>query len=115
MQIDAKALEPDAGQMFKHLEHLFGGWLDGAQDGLIEICWRDAKSGNLSRAQLFGTHQIEEAAERATEVNRVTGQNVYVGYALRKPGTCPFARASDDDFLALPTDYCDLDDDGAAQ
>ncbi len=114
MQIDAKTLEPDAEQMFNHLEHLYGGWLDGAQDGLVEICWRDAKSGKLSRAQLFKTDELEEAAEKAAEVNRVAGQNVYVGYALRKPDTCPFARASDDDFLALPADYCDLDDKGAA-
>ena len=96
---DARTLEPNTAQMLAHLEHLFGGYLDGAQDGLVEICWRDARSGALSRAQLFKTDELEEAAAKAAEVNRIPGQNVYVGYALRKPDTCPFARASDDDFL----------------
>ena len=40
--------------------------------------------------------------------------NVYVGAALRKPGTFPGARASHEDVLALTASYCDLDEPGAA-
>jgi len=107
-------IEPDADQMTQHLELLFGGDLGGKHDGLIEIAWRDANTGNLSKAELFGTGNIEDAVEKAVEVNRVHGQNVYVGAALRKPSTAPFARCEDEDFYALPAYYADLDDDGVA-
>jgi len=43
--------------------------------------------------------------------NRVPGQNVYVGQALRKADILPFGRCNDDDFLALTAFYVDLDDD----
>ena len=93
---------------------MFGGDLGGNHDGLIEIAWRDANSGKLSKAELFGTDKIEEAVAKAVEANRVHGQNVYVGAALRKPGTAPFGRCTDDDFYALTAYYADLDDDGVA-
>jgi len=30
-------IEPDAGQMLRHLEHLFAGDLDGCHDGKVEL------------------------------------------------------------------------------
>src|SRR4051794_17790681 len=108
-------LEPDPDTMRRHLEHLFGGDLDGLQDGLIELAWSDAGTGDLCHAQLFATDQQEQLVEAALRHNRVAGQNVYVGQALRRPDTPPTGRCGDGQFLALTTCYADLDDDVLAQ
>lgn len=108
-------LSPDPEIMRQHLEHLFGGDLDGAHDGLIELAWTDGGDGRLRHAMLYATDQIDDLVERALEVNRVPNQNVYVGAALRKPGTFPGARCEDADFYALPAYYVDLDEPGAAE
>ena len=104
-------VEPDAGQMLRHVHHLFGGDLDGCHDGKIELAWTDGRDGRLRHADLFGTDQLEDLVERAARENRIPGQNVYVGQALRKPDIAPFGRCSDDDFFALTAFYADLDDD----
>jgi hypothetical protein len=103
-------LEPDAGQMLCHVEHLFGGELDGCHEGLIELAWSDAGDHSLSHAMLYGTDQLDGLVERAFELNRVPGQNVYIGAALRRPGTPVSGRCSDDDFFALTAYYADLDE-----
>jgi hypothetical protein len=107
-------LEPDADQMLRHMEHLYGGDLDGCHEGKIELAWTNAKDGRLCNAAIFGTDQIEEMVERAVMENRVPGQNVYIGQALRKHDIPPFGRCKDEDFLSLTAFYVDLDDDGAA-
>lgn len=112
-------IEPDPEQMHRHLEHLFGGELDGCHDGLIEISWthHQPDAGGrypLRHARLFRTDEIDEAVAEAAKQNRVPNQNVYVGAALRKPDTAPFGRATDEDFYALTAFYCDLDDEAAA-
>ena len=104
-------IEPDPEQMLRHLEHLFGGDLDGCHEGRIELAWTDRDGGRLRHAAIFGTDEIEELVERALSENRVPGQNVYVGQALRKPDIPPFGRCKDEDFLALTAFYVDLDDD----
>jgi len=106
-------IAPDADQMLRHLEHLFGGDLDGCHEGRIELAWTDGKDGRLRHAAIFGTDQLNEVVERAVAVNSVPGQNVYVGQALRKPDIPPFGRCGDDDFLALSAFYADIDDDVA--
>ena len=109
---DAQPLiAPDPEQMLRHLDHLFGGDLDGCHDGKIELAWCDGKDGRLRHAALFGTDEIDELVERAIRENRTPGQNVYIGQALRKPDIAPFGRCTDADFLALSTCYVDLDDD----
>ena len=80
-------LEPDAGQMLRHVEHLFGGDLDGCHQGLIELAWTETADNSLSHAMLYGTDQLDGLVEKAFELNRVPGQNVYIGAALRRPGT----------------------------
>ena len=104
-------VEPDAGQMLRHVQHLFGGDLDGCHDGKIELAWTDGRDGRLRHADLFGTDQLEDLVERAGRENRIPGQNVYIGQALRKPDIAPCGRCSDDDFFALTAFYADLDDD----
>jgi AAA domain len=69
------------------------------------------RDGRLCHADLFGTDQLEDLVERAARENRIPGQNVYVGQALRRPDIAPFGRCSDDDFFALTAFYADLDDD----
>lgn len=108
------SMKPNTEWMLGHLEHLFGGFLDGCHDGLIEIAWTDAADQKLKHARLFGTDQIEEAAEFAHDQNRISGQNVYVGAGLRKPGTPKDRRAADGDILALTAFYTDLDENDAA-
>ena len=103
-------LEPDAGQMLCHVEHLFGGDLDGCHQGLIELAWTDTADNSLSHAMLYGTDQLDGLVEKALELNRVPGQNVYIGAALRRPGTPVSGRCSDDDFFALTAFYADLDE-----
>ena len=78
--------EPSTEMMLAHVQHIFGGWLDGAHDGLIELAWSDPDDGKLRHAQLFGTDELEDLVERAVEVNRTPGQNAYIGAALRKAG-----------------------------
>jgi hypothetical protein len=112
--------EPDAELMRQHLLHLFGGDLDGCHDGLIEIAWTrptpDEKGRHsLDGASLFGVDQIDAAVAEAVKRNRVQGQNVYVGAALRLPDTPPFGRTDDADFYAATCVWCDLDDEEAAR
>jgi hypothetical protein len=107
-------LVPDAVQMRRHIGHLFEGWLDGCQEGRVELAWTDAHDGKLSRAELFGTDELDELVERAVRENQVPGQNVYIGQALRRPDVATSGRCGDDDFFALTTLYADLDDDVTA-
>ncbi len=100
--------------MHQHLEHLFGGFLDGCHDGLIEIAYTDAEDKKLRHARLFGTDEIEDAAQFAHEQNLIEGQNVYVGAALRKPDIAKDKRANDSDILCLTAFYTDLDEGAAA-
>ncbi len=100
--------------MEQHLEHLFGGFLDGCHDGLIEIAYTDNTDGKLKHARLFGTDELSEAAQFAYEQNQIPGRNVYVGAALRKAETARDRRANDHDILALTAFYTDLDDKDAA-
>jgi hypothetical protein len=109
---------PNVGTMRQHLEHQFGGYLDGCHEGLIELAWTDPNPGSdgryrLSRAQMFGTDQLDELVARAAELNIQQYCNVYIGAALRKPDTFPAARANAGDILALTCGYVDLDDEGA--
>jgi hypothetical protein len=109
---------PGVEAMRQHLDHLFGGYLDGCQDGLIELAWTDTKPDDkgkykLGNALLFGTHQIEELVEEAVRRNSIPMCNVYIGAALRHPHTAPFGRTKDSEAYALTCGYVDLDDAGA--
>lgn len=90
---------------------MFGGGFDGALDGLVELAWTDPATGSLRNAQMFGTDQLEELVERAAELNRTERCNVYVGAALRKPGTALAKRTADSDFHSAPFAWADIDDD----
>jgi hypothetical protein len=112
--------KPNPGAMRQHVEHLFGGYLDGFHDGLIELSWTDIKpdeSGKhpLRSARLFKTDQIDDLLAEAQRLNSQPMCNVYIGAALRKPSTAPFGRAKDSDCLCLTAAYVDLDDDGAVK
>jgi hypothetical protein len=106
--------EPDAVQMRRHVGHLFEGWLDGCHEGRIELAWTDARDGKLRHALNFGTDELDELVERAVQENRIQGQNVYIGQALRQPDSAPFERGKDEDFFALTAYYVDIDDDVTA-
>jgi len=107
--------KPNPDDMRSHIEFLFGGNIHGFQDGLIELAWTDAKPNSaglhpLRHARLFGTDQIDELIEEACRVNANAKTNVYIGAALRHPGTAPFGRAQDADFFAATAVWADFDD-----
>ena len=104
-------LAPDAEQMLRHLDHLFGGFLDGCHEGRIELAYGNAGDGQIVHANTYGTDQFEAIVDQAVEINRTPGRNVYIGQALRKPETPPFGRCGDQDFFALTALYVDIDDD----
>lgn len=110
---------PDVAAMRQHVEHLFGGYLDGCHDGLIELSWTDTRPDQagryrLANAKLFGTDKLDELVEEAAHLNATPMCNVYIGAALRHPDTAPFGRAQDRDAWALTCAYVDLDDAEAA-
>jgi hypothetical protein len=111
-------MRPNPEVMMRHLDHLFGGYLDGYHDGLIELAWTQSHPDaggryKLTHAQLFGTDQFEELIDLACQVNQIPMTNVYIGAALRKPGTQQGQRTKDSDFYALISAYADLDDEDA--
>ena len=108
---EAPVLHPDRGIMLRHAEQVFGGGFDGALDGLVELAWTDPATGALRHGHLFGTDQLEELSERAEALNRIEGCNVYLGAALRRPGTTADRRASDAAFHSAPFAWADIDDD----
>lgn len=103
-------LQPDAEQMTAHVQHLFGD----CTEGVVELAWYDPKRHALDKAQMYGLHQLDELVEMAVKINSQPGFNVYIGAALRKPGTFPAARADDNDYLCTVAYYVDLDDPGVA-
>jgi RecA-family ATPase len=116
----AEQPQPNVTAMRQHVEHLFGGWLDGYHDGLIELAWTEttpdaAGRYRLKHARLFGTDQIDELIEEAARLNRVPYCNTYLGAALRHPNTAPFGRTNDGEAWALTAVYVDLDTADAVQ
>lgn len=107
-------LMPDKKQMLAHLELLFG---DCMEDGKIELSWTGprSKDRDVKHAELFDVTDLEAIADRAFEINSFTGQNVYIGAALRKLLAAKGKRASGTDCLLLSAVYVDLDDAGAAE
>jgi hypothetical protein len=107
--------QPDTKAMTQHVEHLFGGYLDGCHDGLIELSWTDTTPDEggryrLRHARMFGTDSLDELVEEAARLNAQAMCNVYIGAALRHPDTAPFGRGTDRDAWALTCAYVDLDD-----
>lgn len=110
-------MQPNADLMLEHVEHLFGGFLDGYQEGLIELAWTTTKPDaggryRLTNARLFGTDELSELVDEAFRLNSTPMCNVYIGAWLRKPGTAPFGRTHDSDAWVMTTAYSDLDDPG---
>lgn len=111
--------QPDISAMTQHVEHLFGGFLDGYHEGKIELAWTDNKPDEAGRYRLknaawFGTDQLDELVTEAARLNAIPYTNVYIGAALRNPDTAPFGRSKDSDAWALTALYVDLDDEGAS-
>lgn len=103
-------LSPDPVQMLAHVTHLFGH----VSHGMIELTWSNATTGALSDSHWFNTGELQELVDKACELNRVQGQNVYIGAALRKDDLA-FGRASDADYLMSTAFYVDLDDPGVVE
>jgi hypothetical protein len=101
--------------MRRHVLHLFGGHLNGAGDGRIELCWTapnpDANGRyKLIHGETYKIDDIDQLVAKAAAVNAKARCNVYVGATLRKPDTPPMGRCGDDDFYAATCFWADLDD-----
>lgn len=102
---------PSREAILAHLMHVFGD----QQKGMVEISWTPADTRDVSKARLFDVGALDEAADFACEVNAIAGQCVYVGAALRKPGTFPTTRTDDSDYYGTVAAYADLDEADAVQ
>lgn len=105
-------LSPDKKVMTDFLEHLFGGYLDGLHDGLIEISHvqnQGDKPNEYWRSRLFGTDEIEDAVNFAAEMN-AQRRNLYVAPALRHPDADRNKRASKDQVMGTVILWCEWDD-----
>ncbi len=109
LPFDPEKPEPDPWAMKYQLLALFGD----ASEGLIEIAWTDAHTGDLSHARLFDVGDIDSAVAKAVAVNSVLGCNVYFGAALRKPGTPKGKRSRDNHFFQACAFHVDWDEPGA--
>jgi hypothetical protein len=105
-------LVPNRAAMVAFLEHCFGGYLDGLHDGLIEISHvenQGDKPNEHWRSRLFGTDEIEEAADFAVEMN-LKRRNIYVAPALRLPDADRNKRALKDQVMGTVILWCEWDD-----
>lgn len=111
MMAALSALAPNKSAIQQALEHLFGGLLDGMHDGLIEIASCENQGGEhpIWRASLFGTDELEEAADWAATEN-LARRNVYVAPALRRPNTNRHKRAKKSDVLGTVVLWAEWDD-----
>lgn len=100
--------------MLSHVEHLFG---DCIEDGLIELAWTGPRDEDreVCYAQHFDVSDYHELADRAYEINRFYGNNVYIGAGLRKASTQKGMRTKDAHIQMLPALYVDLDKPGIAE
>ncbi len=100
--------------MLSHVEHLFG---DCIEDGLIELAWTGPRDEDreVCYAQHFDVSDYHELVDRAYEINRFYGNNVYIGAGLRKASTQKGMRTKDAHIQMLPALYVDLDKPGIAE
>ncbi len=110
----ASPLVPSSRLMLAHVGHLFGDDLGALQHGLVELAWNSPGERAVKHGQLYPINRLALLVEHAETKNR-QGSNVYIGAALRQPGTNPYARAKDADFLALTAAYVDLDKPGTVK
>jgi KaiC/GvpD/RAD55 family RecA-like ATPase len=108
-------LTPNQDDMRAHLEHVFGGYLDGRDNGRIELAWTENTPSpdgryRLNKGETFDVEDIDRLIAKAVEVNSIPRTNVYIGAALRHPNTGPVGRCDDDDFYCATAIWCDLDD-----
>jgi AAA domain len=102
---------PNTQAMREHLEHLFVGYPE-YEDGLIELAWSD-EYGAINQCCYFAIDQIEGLITKANALNLGLNCNVFIGAALRLPGT--HGRGENADFYCLTCPYIDLDDEGAVK
>lgn len=100
--------------MLSHVEHLFG---DCFEDGLIELAWTGPRDEDreVCYAQHFDVSDYHDLVDRAYEINRFYGNNVYIGAGLRKASTQKGMRTKDSHVEMLPALYVDLDKPGVAE
>ena len=87
-------IEPALSRCTSHVEHLFGGYLDGCHEGKVELAWCDGKDRKLKHAAIFGTDELDELVERAVQVNRIRPQRGRHGVVVKEHGV-PKASAQD--------------------
>ena len=84
-------LEPDAGQMLRHVEHLFGGGLDGCHEGKIELAWTDGRDGRLAMPTCSAPISWTDLVERAARENRIRARTSISARRCANPTSPPSA------------------------
>ena len=102
------ALEPSEATLSEHIDFIASAYAD--HDGLIEIGWD--RNGKLDRARLFQPHETDAMLERAITENR-SGNNTFIGPALRRADAPNTKRSNDADTIAARFCWADFDDEGA--
>ncbi len=98
--------KPNKDDMRKHLEFITIG-MDDYRDGRIEIAYGN-EHNQPSLAESFLPSEIEKMVNFAALKND-NGRNVYLVGGYLNPDSAPFGRASDKDFYACNSIWCDID------
>jgi hypothetical protein len=99
-------LRPNADAMYDALSF----WFKLCTEGQLEIGWRDPQTKALNRFKRFELDEIEELVTFATEINAISGCNVYYRVCTLKDLPGP---TTDEHFLQAPGAHIDHDDAGS--
>jgi hypothetical protein len=112
----ASRLTPNLADINAHLYSLFPpAFVQAYPDSQIEIAYGhpSIKEGAVNKARIFSAFDLKGAADFAYKQN-VTGNNVYVGVALRSTSH-KFGRAGQDDVITARFAWAEYDQPGDAE
>jgi RepB DNA-primase from phage plasmid len=97
-------VEPDEAAILRHLELLAAPAVSSSiADGLVEVAYGTTEP---NKAHLFVLSELDQAVTFAARVNRA-GNQVYVGAALRRPGSLISKRTTKAEFYGSALAWLD--------
>ena len=104
---------PHADTMFDVVQRIFAN-VDAGSQAMVEIAWTDARAPHaLNAGELYELGQLEEAVDKAAQINAIPNCNVYFSAGLRSQGSYRHARASDVNVRQVVAVWADFDAAGA--
>ena len=98
-------LMPDASAMHSFLAF----WFEKTTQGMIELGWLDPDGRGVVHFAQFDRDNLVEACAKATQINLVPGQSVYVRAATVADRTKTGGFTTDRDFIQAPGIWGDID------